>query len=77
MIYGVICETTLLIVILYVPYVNDAFSAKPLSIYTLFPGLAFSMLLMFWEESRKFCIRNINYGKSKQYVSWFEANSMW
>jgi hypothetical protein len=40
------------------------------------PGLPYSMMLLIWEEFRKYLIRNVKpSGKSK--TNWFERYSLW
>jgi hypothetical protein len=74
MIMGIIAETVLLIFLLYTPSVNQVFGGRPLNGWLLgIPGLGFSMLLLLWEEARKFLI-NDNFFKQK---NWFEKYIYW
>lgn len=75
MFYGIISETVLFVFLLYVPGVNSVFGGRPLNFFILgIPGLGFSMLLLIWEESRKFLINQYSdEGKS----SWWQRNLLW
>lgn len=75
MFFGVLTETILFIFLLYVPGVNSVFGGRPLDFFILgLPGLGFSMLLLLWEESRKFLINmDSNNGKP----NWWNRNLLW
>lgn len=72
---GVTVETILFAFLLYVPGVNGVFGGRPLDFFLLgLPGLGFSMLLLCWEETRKFLINmDTNNGKP----NWFQKNLLW
>jgi len=72
--YGIALETFITILLLYVPGLNMVFGCRPLPFYLYAgPGLLFSISLLVWEESRKYCIRN--YPKpSKKELSFFEKH---
>jgi len=77
MFYGVLVETILFIVIVYIPGLNSAWGARPLDILNLgMPGLPFSILLFCWEETRKYLIRNYRPPR-KGVPNWFEQHSLW
>jgi sodium/potassium-transporting ATPase subunit alpha len=47
---GIILETCLFVLLLYVPGVNFVFGGRQLPFFLLgFPGMAFSLLLLCWE----------------------------
>lgn len=47
---GIFVETVLVIVLLYVPGINQVFGGRPLPFFLLgIPGLGFSILLLLWE----------------------------
>jgi sodium/potassium-transporting ATPase subunit alpha len=72
---GVLVETILFIVLLYVPGVNYVFGGRPLNFFVLgLPGLGFSMFLLIWEESRKFLINQDNNGGK---ANWRQRNLLW
>jgi hypothetical protein len=74
MLLGILVETALMVFLLYTPSVNAVFGGRPLSIGLLgVPGLGFAMLLLLWEEGRKFLINNDFLGQQK----WFEKNIYW
>lgn len=74
MIMGIIVETAFLIFLLYMPTINQVFGGRPLNIWLLgIPGLGFSMLLLSWEEGRKFLINNDIVGQK----IWFEKFIYW
>ena len=51
---GIVLETCLFIILLYVPGVNQVCGGRQLPFFLLaIPGLGFSLLLFCWEESRK------------------------
>lgn len=59
MFLGILSETILLIFLLYTPNVNQIFGGRPLEISLLgVPGMCFAMLLLLWEEGRKFLMIN-------------------
>lgn len=72
---GVLSETLVFIFLLYVPGVNKVFGGRPLNFFVLgIPGLGFSMLLLCWEETRKFLINmETNNGRP----NWFQRNLLW
>lgn len=72
---GVLSETLVFIFLLYVPGVNKVFGGRPLNFFMLgIPGLGFSMLLLCWEETRKFLINmETNNGRP----NWFQRNLLW
>ena len=74
--YGVLSETIIVIIFIYIPGISTAIGGRILPLYFLFPCLPFSMLLMFWEETRKFLIRNVK-SSNPEYKGFFEANSLW
>lgn len=75
MFLGILIETVLFIFLLYVPGVNKVFGGRPLDFWLLgIPGLGFSMMLLLWEETRKFLINwDTNNGKP----NWFQRNLLW
>lgn len=74
MIMGIFVETAFLIFLLYTPGVNKIFGGRPLNICLLgVPGLGFSMLLLTWEELRKYLINDDILGQKK----WFEKYVYW
>ena len=71
---GIVLETVLMIFLLYAPTVNAVFGGRPLSFWLLgVPGLGFSMLLLGWEEMRKFLINNNLVGQKQ----WFQKHVYW
>ena len=73
---GLVVETLLIIILLYIPGINRIFGGRPLPFFLLgIPGLGFSMLLLFWEESRKKLI-NWKYGEEGK-PNWFERHLLW
>ena len=47
---GIFVETVLVIILLYVPGINQVFGGRPLPFFLLgIPGLGFSILLLLWE----------------------------
>ena len=75
MFYGILTETILFIFLLYVPGVNSVFGGRPLNFFILgIPGLGFSMMLLIWEECRKFLInRETETGRP----NWWQRNLLW
>lgn len=75
MFLGILVETCVFIFLLYVPGVNKVFGGRDLNFFILgIPGLGFSMLLLIWEESRKFLI-NMDSGDGKP--NWWQRNLLW
>ena len=74
--YGVFSESIVAIVFVFIPGIGTAFGGRILPLYFVFACLPFSMLIMIWEETRKFLIRNVK-SKNKRYIGFFEANSLW
>jgi len=73
---GVAVETVLFIFLLYVPGVNGVFGGRPLPFFLLgIPGLGFSILLLIWEETRKF-LMNWDYNKDNR-PNWFQRSLLW
>ncbi|EGR34406.1 K antiporter P-type alpha subunit family protein, putative [Ichthyophthirius multifiliis] len=59
MIFGIIFELGFCLFLLYVPYVQNIFGSRPLNFeMVLMPSLPFSILIMVWEELRKYLVRN-------------------
>jgi len=59
MYFGIFMETCICLLLTYVPGVNKVFGGRPLGIlYFGTPGIPFSILLLFWDESRRALIRN-------------------
>jgi sodium/potassium-transporting ATPase subunit alpha len=59
MIYGIICETCICLLLCYVPGIDSVFGARPLEPLMFGgPGFIFSMMLLMWDEVRKFLIRS-------------------
>ena len=75
-IYGILSETILVIIFTYIPGIGPAVGGRILPIYFVFACLPFSMLLMFWEETRKLLIRQVK-SSNPQYLGFFESNSLW
>ena len=73
---GVLLETCLFIILLYVPGINSVFGGRPLPFFLLgIPGLGFSMLLLCWEESRKRLLNWDYHGDGKP--NWFQRYLLW
>lgn len=73
---GVLVETCLFIILLYVPGINGAFGGRPLQFFMLgIPGLGFSMLLLIWEETRK-RLMNWEYHDDGR-PNWFQRTLLW
>ena len=73
---GIILETCLFVLLLYVPGVNYVFGGRQLPFFLLgIPGLAFSLLLLCWEESRK-ALLNWDYHGDNQ-PNWFQRTLLW
>lgn len=75
MLGGVALETCIFIILLYIPGINGVFGGRPIPFFVLgIPGLTFSMTLLIWEETRKFCMNiDINDGNP----NWFARNLCW
>lgn len=74
MLMGIIVETVLMVFLLYTPTVNAVFGGRPLNFFLMgVPGLGFSMLLLGWEECRKFFINHNLIGQKQ----WFEKYIYW
>jgi hypothetical protein len=52
-------EVILGLCILYIPGVNIAFSVRPIKIQHVLPATSFYAVILFWDELRKYLIRNI------------------
>jgi len=76
MIYGIILETIITIIFVFIPGLNSALGMRIMPLYFIFPALPFSILLFLWEETRKLLIRNVK-SSDKKFKGWFESNSMW
>ncbi|KAL4441170.1 hypothetical protein ABPG74_002120 [Tetrahymena malaccensis] len=61
MLQGIVFETSLLIFFLYVPGVQEVFGSRPYQFWMFCFGLPFSMSLLIWDETRKFCARNFRW----------------
>ena len=75
MFFGILTETVLFVFLLYVPGVNGVFGGRPLNFFLLgIPGLGFSMMLLCWEETRKFLI---NMDSNNGRPNWWQRNLLW
>ncbi|KAL4501125.1 hypothetical protein ABPG73_013863 [Tetrahymena malaccensis] len=69
MFLGILVETILCIFLFYTPGVQKVFGARPLEFWQFgIPGLPFSILLLLWEELRKFFLRT---------SKWFNKHCLW
>lgn len=69
MINGIIFETVLAIILILVPGVDSVFGGRPLDFWQLgVSGVPFSILILSWEECRKFLLRK---------YKWFLKYSYW
>jgi sodium/potassium-transporting ATPase subunit alpha len=74
---GILLETSICVLLTYVPGVNKVFGGRPLGIlYFGTPGIPFSMLLLFWDETRRYLIRNWP-EKERGRLNWFDRFSHW
>lgn len=72
---GLALETFLFVLLLYVPGINAVFGGRPLPFFLLgIPGLTFSMILLIWEEIRKF-LMNMNSNNGEP--NWWARNLLW
>lgn len=74
MFFGILCETCLFVFLLYCPGVNKVFGGRPLPFFLLCPGLLFSILLLVWEETRKFLINRKSNGR---WPNWWQRHLLW
>lgn len=68
--WGLIFETTLGAVLVYVPISNMATETRPFPFLMWTPAIPFCALIFFYDELRKWWIRNHRYG-------WLERNTYW
>lgn len=54
---GIIFSLALTAVIIYCPGVNTLFQVQPVEWYVLIPTVPFALLILIYDEARKFCIR--------------------
>ncbi|KAL4489842.1 hypothetical protein ABPG72_022482 [Tetrahymena utriculariae] len=52
---GIVFVTSLLIFFLYAPGVQDVFGSRPYQFMMFCYGLPFSISLLIWDETRKYC----------------------
>jgi len=76
MIMGIVLETAICCLLCYTPGVQSIFGGRPMPIVIWTSGLIFSMMLMAYDELRKFLIRNVPTPRGKK-SNWFERNSHW
>jgi len=62
MAFGLFFETALTCFILYVPFANTAIRTRPIHFIHWLPSLPFAVLMFFYDETRKFFMRNLPKG---------------
>ena len=73
---GIFVETAICVVICYIPPLNYVFGSRPMRfLHFGLAALPFAILLLVWDEVRKYLIRNQK--KEKGELNWFERNSYW
>ena len=77
MIMGWIIELVLCFCICYIKPIEQAFQTRgPIFLHFGFYGCVFSILLLIYDETRKFLIRNFPQTKNKQKPNWFQLRTM-
>jgi len=68
--FGLVFETVLGLLLVYLPFLNVAFGTRPLYVLHWFPGVPWSMLIFIYDEVRKSIIRSNPGG-------WMEDMTYW
>ncbi|KAK5641375.1 hypothetical protein RI129_009922 [Pyrocoelia pectoralis] len=56
--FGIIFEISLAVFVIYCPFVNYAFEFEPISWYSILPSFPFALLIIFYDEIRRYIIRH-------------------
>lgn len=77
MIFGWSSEILLTFVLAYVIPINYVFGTRDLVFYHyIMPSVPFSMMMLIFDETRKFLIRNLPKDKDGK-ENWFKRNCLW
>jgi sodium/potassium-transporting ATPase subunit alpha len=67
-IYGIIFETVLAVLLVYVPFLNPVFGTLPLKLDYVWIGIPFALIIFFYDEMRKYFIRRYKKGFWDKYT---------
>ena len=68
--FGLMFETVLGCILIYVPFLNDVFGTRPLHILHWMPGVPWSIMILVYDETRKYLMRGAPGG-------WIDTMTYW
>ena len=68
--FGLVFETVLGCLLIYLPFLNTVFGTRPLHILHWFPGVPFSILILVYDEVRKLLMRGSPGGWLERFTYW-------